>query len=348
MDPVQDVTARRRWAAVLALLVAACGIAGVTTPAAAAPRPLAAPGESGDDGEGGSKSLLDKLDEASKGYVTASAKLKQSRAEQTKLAAELKQLDADMGPRQAALNRYAAQAYTMGRLGPLSALLTANTSAGFLDRAQMLGTVAAKQTLALDELKATRAGRQQAKAAIDQAVTDQAKLTKVMAARKTQAEQALKNANQGGDSGGDNSGGGSSSNADKPGGSLAGGCTVDDPTTTGCITPRLLFAMKQAQKAGFTHYVACFRHQNSGEHPKGRACDFAADKGGFGGVATGSSKTYGTDLANYFIHNSDTLGVLYVIWFKRIWLPSSGWKAYSGVGGTPSTDHTNHVHLSVI
>jgi hypothetical protein len=38
--------------------------------------------------------------------------------------------------------------------------------------------------------------------------------------------------------------------------------------------------------------------------------------------------------------------VLYVIWYKRIWLPGSGWRSYSG-DGTPAGDHYNHVHLSV-
>ena len=45
--------------------------------------------------------------------------------------------------------------------------------------------------------------------------------------------------------------------------------------------------------------------------------------------------------------SANPLAVLYVIWFKQIWLPSSGWKAYSGGNGDPSSDHTNHVHLSV-
>ena len=39
--------------------------------------------------------------------------------------------------------------------------------------------------------------------------------------------------------------------------------------------------------------------------------------------------------------------MLYVIWYRQIWLPSSGWKSYSGGNGDPSSDHTNHVHLSV-
>jgi hypothetical protein len=105
--------------------------------------------------------------------------------------------------------------------------------------------------------------------------------------------------------------------------------------------------MNQAKAAGFKRFVSCFRPSGSGEHPKGRACDFASDKGGFGGVAKGSSRTYGDNLADYYIDNADRLGVLYVIWFKRIWLPSSGWKTYSRGNGDPSSDHTNHVHLSM-
>ena len=172
-----------------------------------------------------------------------------------------------------------------------------------------------------------------------------------MAKRKVQAENALKAANAGADDPKPSDGGSSARASAAPrnsNGSLSGeGCTEDDPTTSGCLTPRTLHALKEAQKDGFTRYVACFREQNSGEHPKGRGCDFAAEKNGFGGVASGGDKDYGDRLANYFINNSDRLGVLYVIWFRRIWLPSSGWKAYSRGNGDPSSDHTNHVHLSM-
>jgi hypothetical protein len=212
------------------------------------------------------------------------------------------------------------------------------------------------------DLKDSRDQQAQAKTAIDTAVREQQRQLTVMAKRKNQAEDALKAANAAsaanGGSTSSSSGGGSSSDGGSSAlaasaprnsdGSLPSeSCSVNDPTTSGCITPRTLHAMKEAKKDGFTHFVACFRQQNSGEHPKGRACDFAADKGGFGGDATGSSKTYGNRLANYFINNAGRLGVLYVIWFRRIWLPSSGWKSYSGAGGDPSSDHTNHVHLSV-
>jgi hypothetical protein len=336
---VRQKTARRRLAAVLAALVATAGFA---SPARAAP---------GDDGEGGSKTLTQQLDAASRGYLDAKDRLAASKKRQADLAARLQQIDAEMAPKQAAFDQVVQESYRAGRLGPMSALLTANTSAGFLDRAEMLQTVAARQQDAVRDLKTARDTQTKAKAAIDVAVRDQQKQVAVMAGRKAQAEAALKAADVGQDAP-QPADGGSSARATSvkrlSDGSLPPeGCTVDDPTTSGCITPRMLHALQQAKAAGFTHYVACFRHQDSGEHPKGRACDFAADKGGFGGVASGASKDYGTRLANYFINNSDELGVLYVIWFKRIWLPSSGWKAYTKGNGDPSSEHENHVHLSV-
>ncbi|MEU4423676.1 hypothetical protein AB0F81_23860 [Actinoplanes sp. NPDC024001] len=353
--PVQDLTARR-LAAVMALLIAVCGLAVAPTPATAAPRPLAAPGDNGDDGEGGSKSLVTQLEEASRGFVEAKAKLKKSKQQQADLAAELKRLDAALGPQQAALDELAKQAYTTGRVGPMSALITANTTDTFLDRAETLATVAAQQNEAIADLKATRDAQQKAKIAIDAAIRDEQKQVNVMAKRKAQAETALKEANQGedadqpgdndsgGSSGGGSSGGGSASADPAPGGS---GCTEDDPTTGGCLSPRMLHAYQEAREDGFTRFTRCFREQNSGEHPKGRACDFSSEKNTFGGDATGGDKTYGDNLAKYFINNADELQVLYVIWYRRIWLPSSGWKSYSGAGGDPSSDHTNHVHLSV-
>jgi peptidoglycan DL-endopeptidase CwlO len=353
--------AHRRLATVFAALVAttALVLAG-PVPASAAPRPLAAPGDSGDDGEGGSKSLLQQLEAASKGFVEAQEALQSSKKRQQQLTAKLKQIDTELGPKQAALDEIVGQSYRTGRLGPMTAIITADSTSSMLDRAQTLETIAVKQDRAVRDLKDARIQQQQAKTAIDAAVKDQQRQLAVMAKRKTQAENALKVANAAANNSGSNDSGSSAGSSDGGSSSLAapaprtsGGslpsesCSVNDPTTSGCISPRTLHAMKEAKKDGFNHFVACFRQQNSGEHPKGKACDFAADKNGFGGDATGSSRTYGNRLANYFINNASRLGVLYVIWFRRIWLPSSGWKSYSGAGGDPSSDHTNHVHLSM-
>jgi len=356
---------RRRLATALAVLVATSGLAlAAPTGAFAAPSPLAAPGASGDDGEGGSKSLVQQLEAASKGFVEAKEALDRSKKRQQQLVAKLKEIDTQLGPKQAVLDGIVRQSYRTGRIGPMTAIITADSTGAMLDRARTLETVAVKQDRAVRDLKDTKVKQEQAKIAIDTEIRDQVRQLDVMAKRKTQAENALKTANAanaaaGGSSSGDSAdtGGGSSANTSTAlaaparrtsDGSLPSeSCSLNDPTTSGCISPRTLHAMQEAKKDGFTHFVSCFREQNSGEHPKGKACDFAADKGGFGGDATGSSKTYGNNLANYFIRNASRLGVLYVIWYRRIWLPSSGWKSYSGAGGDPSSDHTNHVHLSM-
>jgi peptidoglycan DL-endopeptidase CwlO len=304
----------------------------------------AAPSGPAADPEGGSQQLRDQLDSASRGFVEAKAKLAASQQRQRQLTADLARIEAQVAEQTITIGELAEVAYRTGRLGPLTALLDSDSPDGFLDRAVTLSAVAANQDRQVRDLVRTREVAAQAKAAVDREVTEQRRQLAIMEARKQQAEKALADSarqDAQADPPDSSSGGGSS-------GSLSGGCTVDDPTTNGCITPRMLNALQQAKAAGFTRFVSCYRSGGSGEHPKGRACDFSATTGGFGGVASGGDRTYGDNLANYFIRNADRLGVLYVIWFERIWLPSSGWKAYTGGNGDPSSDHTNHVHLSVI
>ncbi len=343
--------ARHRLALALALVAAASLLTGMVGPPGAAAGPslaaLAAPGD-----EGGSKSLREQLDAASRGFIEAKAKLKKSQDRQKELAGHLKQIEAELVTRTESLGDLAGEAYRTGRLGPVTALLNAGSPDAFLDRATVLGTVAANEDRELRELLRVKDSETRAKLALDAAVREQQKQLTVMAKRKAQAERALRAAAVGGGAtGGPGSTSGSTRARSAPrnsDGSWPGeSCTVNDPTTGGCITPRTLHAMNQAKAAGFTRFVSCYRPtEDGGEHPRGRACDFAAQRGGFGGEAQGGDRAYGNNLAGYFVRNADRLGVLYVIWFRQIWLPSSGWRAYQG-GGSPSGDHTNHVHLSV-
>jgi peptidoglycan DL-endopeptidase CwlO len=325
--------ARHRTALLSVLLSSALLVFGLATPAYAAP-----------DDEGGTAELRDQLDEASRGFLDARAKLDTSVKRQKALAAEVTKTETELVTRSAALGELAGAAYRTGRLGPMTALLNAKSPDGFLDRAAALQSVAANEDRELRLLNETQERAARAKAAIDREILEQRKQVANMAARKKQAERALEIAGRSQAVSGPSGDGGADA---EPGPSGSGSCSIDDPTTSGCITPRLLHALKQAKAAGYTRYVSCHRNGGSGEHPKGRACDFAAEKGGFGGVATGGARTYGNNLANYFLRNASNLGVLYVIWFRQIWLPSSGWRSYSGGNGDPSSDHTNHVHLSV-
>ncbi|MER7444851.1 hypothetical protein ABTW73_29240 [Micromonospora avicenniae] len=349
---------RRRAARMVALIAATLTLALAATPGTgtAATPPAALPAAApSTDAEGGTPALRAQLEAASKGWLDAKAALARSVTRQQQLTDQLKKTDAELAERSGKVGEIAGVAYRTGRLGAVSALLSSSSPEGFMDRAAALEAVASNEDRALRDLMATRDEANRTRAALDGEIKEQRKQVAVMAKRKQQAERALEvaNANTVHSSAGGSNRGTSTANADpaprNPDGSWPKeSCSVNDPTpASGCITPRMLHALQQAKAAGFTRYVSCHRNGGSGEHPKGRACDFAAQKNGFGGDATGGDKTYGNNLAAYFIRNSDRLAVLYVIWYRQIWLPSSGWKSYSGAGGDPSSDHTNHVHLSV-
>jgi peptidoglycan DL-endopeptidase CwlO len=311
-------TLLRRIGAACTVLVTASVIAviGVSGPAAADP-------------EGGSKTLRDQLESAAKGYSDAKIKLAASQTRQ-------KQLQVTMAAAQAGAKTLAAQiqviadrSYRYGRFTTASLLLDSTEPSDFLERVYRLDSMAQLDARTMADYRRDVDLATTAKAAIDAEVRKQAaELTGgFVSADSPLAKPAPRN----------------------PDGSWPKeSCTVDDPTTTGCITPRLLNAYQQARAAGFTHYTSCFSKRDSGEHPLGRACDFSAHATGFANVAaTGADKAYGDRLAAFFIKNADRLGVMYVIWYRQIWMPSTGWRAYSATGA-PNVVHTNHVHLSVL
>jgi peptidoglycan DL-endopeptidase CwlO len=341
------VRVRSILAAVLVLAIAA------TVGAAPPTRVFAAPGAGvlTADPEGGSKELSDQLDAASAGFNDAAARLNASRARQAKLADQTKVTETQLAELTDQVGALAATAYKTGRVGGLSALLDSSSPDGLLQRAVSLQTKTRLDDEELRRLKATRATLTSQRAALDNEIKVQTDQLAEMDRRRKAAEQALVAAGGGAKTGGISASGTASATPvpRRADGTLASeSCAVKDPTTSGCITQRMLHAYQQVQAAGFTHFASCYRSQeDGGEHPRGRACDFAAAPSGFGGVATGPDRDYGNRLAAWMIANATNLGVLYIIWFRQIWMPSTGWRAYTRGNGDPSSDHTNHVHLSV-
>jgi hypothetical protein len=303
---------------------------------------LAAPGDP--DPEGGSATLREQLEVASKGFTEAQARLDESKKRQAELTQQLADTETRLKELTEQAGVIAATAYRIGGIRTASVLLGSGSADSFIDRVTTISTIALRNDRQLNELTRLRKEHTAAKAAIDAEVLTQQQQLDIMAKKKLDLEKALA-----ANGGGKVTSGPTNTNAAtaKTGPGSGGGCTVNDPTTNGCITARTLHALQQAKAAGFTRYVSCHRSGGSGEHPKGRACDFAAQKSGFGGVATGGDRTYGDNLAAYFLKNAKPLAVMYVIWFKRIWLPATGWRTYNSGNGDPSSDHTNHVHLSV-
>lgn len=298
--------------------------------------------------EGGSKKLRDALAAAAKAHIDATAELKNSKRRQKELTTELKAVEVQLADLTAQVGEVAAQSYRLGRLGPVATLLESTSPDEFLNRAMNLDVMAQRDGRRVRELTEVRETAENAKVAIDSEIREQEKQLDVLAKNKKAAEAALAEVSSGGGSG---FGGGSSSAAPAPrnpdGSWPSESCSVNDPTTSGCISPRTLHMLKQSQADGFKRHVSCYRSGGGGEHPKGRACDFSAAPGGFENVtATGGDKAYGDQLATYLKNNASRLGVMYVIWYRQIWMPNTGWRAYSG-GGSPAADHTNHVHVSM-
>src|SRR5690606_12925388 len=77
----------------------------------------------------------------------------------------------------------------------------------------------------------------------------------------------------------------------------------------------------------------------TGEHKEGRALDFM--------TLTDNQQAYqaglGDKIKDYLLANRERLGIWYIIWNRRIYSRTYGWKnnPYSG-----SNPHTDHVHVS--
>ncbi|MGH8879249.1 MAG: coiled-coil domain-containing protein [Stackebrandtia sp.] len=308
-----------------------------------------APSASADPDEEGS--VGGDLDQAIDDYLEAENALKAAEDEQEDLKDEIKDSKEKVKQLKADVADFAEAAYLNGGIPDATSVLTS----GNPDRAvaemtvvTYLGNQSAKTLQDLIDSKADLGAQEEAlEAEIDEA----AEAAEKQEGARDDAARALAA------SGGEDVSGpspGDFRTADpaprNPDGSLPGeGCSVDDPTTDGCISPRTDHALSQAIIAGFKRYTACYRPtEDNGEHPRGKACDFSVTPGGFEGYAEGDAKTYGDNLAAWFVENADALGVKYVIWFNQIWEPGNGWGPYPGCGGSsPSCDHTNHVHLSM-
>ncbi|GAA1690778.1 hypothetical protein GCM10009830_43110 [Glycomyces endophyticus] len=275
----------------------------------------------------------------------AQAAVDDADARTAELAVQIADTQARFAELQTALDDYALYLHTEGDLQQTNAILSSQDAQDLIDAMTFTGFLGDERAALLTEagdlltrLEAEQAAHADTVAEAAQALDDaeQAQEDLEEQLEELRAEEA---AGPGSDGGAPGAGG-------YDGGD--GGCTEDDPTTSGCLTPRTLHMYNETKEAGFDHYVSCYRSGGSGEHPLGRACDWAADASGFqNSDASGDDKTYGDELAAWYVNNADALGVEYVIWYRQFWSAGSGWRSYSGQDGTPAGDHTNHVHVSM-
>lgn len=336
------------------LLTVIALVFGLVAPAMAEPTPA----PTAPPNEGGTPTLAtlrENLTAAATGYIEAEAKLASSKAEQAKFEAQLAAAEGEMARVRSGVAKYAGEVYRTGRLGVVGMMLSASSQDDFLMRAAALDKMTQRDQGSLTLYLEAKRKATEAKAQIEAQIAEQTAASVEMGKRKTAAERAL--AAVGGTPTRTEIDPASLPNA-KPaprtstGGWPSESCNVDDPTTGGCITPRTLHSLNETQRLGWNWYVSCYRPGDQYEHPRGRACDWAAYQNGFvNKSASGSNKVYGDRLAAFYAKNAQALGVMYVVWYCQIWHVGTGWRRYNSTGSkcgdSPAGDHTNHVHVSI-
>ena len=332
-----SLSVRRRWvpltflAAALILLTTAVG-----SPA------LADPDEGDIDAD---------LEQAITDYVEAEEQLNASKHRQETIEEEIENTKGQVEELTGQVQDIASAAYQGGNLGSVTAILGAESVDIAIDRATMVNYLGEQSAKTVNDMVTARDDLAAEEELLKNEIEEQGEhLQKMEDARDRAADKLAAN-------GGNAAQGPTTDNARvpdparrNPDGSLPGeGCTVNEPKTGGCISPRTKHARDQAYIAGYQRFVSCYRPSGGGDHPLGKACDFSVTPGGFQAVhAGGGDKAYGDSLSAWFIKYADRLGVKYVIWYRMIWERGVGWRNYTEGGTDPASAHTNHVHLSML
>lgn len=80
------------------------------------------------------------------------------------------------------------------------------------------------------------------------------------------------------------------------------------------------------------------------DHPSGRAADIMMPNGG-----TGGDVRLGNEIAKYFQKHAKEYGIYYMLWRQQMWKtgdPVGDWTSVSD-RGDPTSNHMDHVHISV-
>jgi hypothetical protein len=333
-----------RWlvAALAPLVTATAMLVAPAAPASADPDGTSATADDGDV----NPLLNEVLDSTGRRYLSAKAAVAKSTKTQLTLALQVKDAEARRDALLPQVGAVAAQQYRTGGISSMGFLLSSVNSDAFLQRTISLEELNAVNDGKLHELNQAIEAVATTKARLDQEVRSQQQSLASMQKQKEAAEKALSLVGGKGLTGGfvvAKSPEAAPAPRNSDGGFSPESCSVDDPTTSGCITPRTFHMYQEVKKAGFNRFVGCHRNGGPFEHPKGRACDWSLQKSGFSVAHTTDMKNYGNNVMAFLVRNADRLGVLYVIWYAQIWFPATGWKSYHG-----ASTHKDHVHVSML
>jgi hypothetical protein len=239
------------------------------------------------------------LADADAAFNDAQGRLNVSAAKQADLNTRIAASKARVDDLTGRVGQIASAAYKGGQASMAEAILGASSPDDLMQSVLTMQYLVDQQDSQLHAYLAAQKDLADEQAALSAEVKNQQAQLAIMDQKKKDAQAALTKAGGGqAASGVPNTGNPAQATAAprNPDGSLpAQSCTITDPTGTGgCITARMLNAYNSARADGFTHYTKCWRKEATGEHQKGRACDFSANATTFVDAhATGADKAYG-------------------------------------------------------
>lgn len=275
------------------------------------------------------KKLNTKVDKLIESYNAKRVSLAKAQKAEKSAKERLASADASLAKAEAQISQLVQMSYAGSDAGLSSMLYSPN-----LDGRAVLGQLGQEQQAVLASVTAARTTKQQA-------ADEAARLTDTIAADATkvssqrdEAEDVIKDIEK-------------KLNDLVPYGTgrrSDGSWAPELPSGSDNITPRMRLVRDQIKKDFDLQFeVGCYRVDDHGEHPLGRACDFMMSSGG--STPSAANNALGDRVAAWALKNKDKLGVKYVIWKQRI-DQGSGWSSMSDRGSI-TANHYDHVHISM-
>jgi hypothetical protein len=211
----------------------------------------------------------------------------------------------------------AAARYMASGIEPSVALLTTDDPTGVLESATLASHLSRNYAARVQQIQTLIEQEQQAREEAKSKITQLERTVADLNRQRTRIEQLIKKY--------------------KPESPVIGGSG---------LTPRTVsMRIEIDREFGPFPAIGCLRAGDSGEHGKGRACDFMESTGG--NMPTADRQAHGDRVAAYAIQNASRLGIMYVIWKQRIYdMRRPGWRMMENRGGV-TANHFDHVHVSM-
>lgn len=287
-------------------------------------RPALAEPEEIDNPQASLDQLEEKADRLAEAYRGELVVLEDTKRAARRAAARAQTAKRNLRRASQAVATLAAEQYKQGSVGPALTVLMSRDPEAMLDRAATVDYLSQQKARQIARVQALRDKARAARRRARDRVADVRREVEQLEQQRQRVQRLVERYE-----------------------ARAAARAASSPASPDNITSRMARVRAAIMtRFGDGHGVGCYRPDDSGEHPLGRACDFMLSSGG--SVPSSSQVQRGYDIAEWAVANASRLGIMYVIYRQRIWdiRCGCGWESMEDRGGV-TANHIDHVHISV-